>query len=45
MFADNPVFPILLSEDVAASRAFYHDTLADIGHSWAAGSSIRRATS
>jgi catechol 2,3-dioxygenase-like lactoylglutathione lyase family enzyme len=27
MFADHPVFPILLSTDMAASRAFYHDTL------------------
>jgi catechol 2,3-dioxygenase-like lactoylglutathione lyase family enzyme len=27
MLGDNPVFPILLSTDMAASRAFYHDTL------------------
>ena len=27
MFTDHPVFPILLSTDMAASRAFYHDTL------------------
>ena len=27
MFSDYPVFPILLSTDMAASRAFYHDTL------------------
>ena len=27
VFADHPVFPILLSTDMAASRAFYHDTL------------------
>jgi catechol 2,3-dioxygenase-like lactoylglutathione lyase family enzyme len=27
MLADFPVFPILLSTDLAASRAFYHDTL------------------
>jgi catechol 2,3-dioxygenase-like lactoylglutathione lyase family enzyme len=25
--SDHPVFPILLSTDLAASRAFYHDTL------------------
>ncbi len=27
MLGDHPVFPILLSMDLAASRAFYHDTL------------------
>jgi catechol 2,3-dioxygenase-like lactoylglutathione lyase family enzyme len=27
MLGDHPVFPILLSTDMAASRAFYHDTL------------------
>jgi len=27
MLSDHPVFPILLSTDVAASRTFYHDTL------------------
>lgn len=27
MLGDHPVFPILLSVDLAASRAFYHDTL------------------
>jgi catechol 2,3-dioxygenase-like lactoylglutathione lyase family enzyme len=27
MLGDLPVFPILLSTDMAASRAFYHDTL------------------
>ena len=27
MLGDFPVFPILLSTDLAASRAFYHDTL------------------
>jgi catechol 2,3-dioxygenase-like lactoylglutathione lyase family enzyme len=27
MLADFPVFPILLSTDMAASRAFYHETL------------------
>lgn len=27
MLGDHPVFPILLSTDLAASRAFYHDTL------------------
>jgi catechol 2,3-dioxygenase-like lactoylglutathione lyase family enzyme len=27
MLSDYPVFPILLSTDMAASRAFYHDTL------------------
>ena len=27
MLADHLVFPILLSTDLAASRAFYHDTL------------------
>ena len=27
MLADFPVFPILLSTDLAASRTFYHDTL------------------
>jgi catechol 2,3-dioxygenase-like lactoylglutathione lyase family enzyme len=27
MLSDCPVFPILLSTDMAASRAFYHDTL------------------
>ena len=27
MLADYPIFPILLSTDMAASRAFYHDTL------------------
>jgi catechol-2,3-dioxygenase len=27
MLSDHPVFPILLSTDMAASRAFYHDTL------------------
>jgi catechol 2,3-dioxygenase-like lactoylglutathione lyase family enzyme len=27
MLSDYPVFPILLSTDLAASRAFYHDTL------------------
>ncbi len=27
MLSDYPVFPILLSVDMAASRAFYHDTL------------------
>lgn len=27
MLADHPVFPILLSTDMAASRAFYHDML------------------
>jgi len=27
MFSDYPVFPILLSTDMAASRAFYHDKL------------------
>jgi catechol 2,3-dioxygenase-like lactoylglutathione lyase family enzyme len=27
MLGDYPVFPILLSTDMAASRAFYHDTL------------------
>lgn len=28
MLSDYPVFPILLSTDLDASRAFYHDTLA-----------------
>ena len=27
MLGDVPVFPILLSTDIAASRAFYHETL------------------
>jgi catechol 2,3-dioxygenase-like lactoylglutathione lyase family enzyme len=27
MLADHPVFPILLSLDLASSRRFYHDTL------------------
>jgi catechol 2,3-dioxygenase-like lactoylglutathione lyase family enzyme len=27
VLGDHPVFPILLSLDMAASRAFYHDTL------------------
>jgi catechol 2,3-dioxygenase-like lactoylglutathione lyase family enzyme len=27
MLGDHPVFPILLSKDLAASRAFYHDLL------------------
>ncbi len=27
MLSDNPVFPILLSTDMTASRAFFHDTL------------------
>jgi len=27
MLSDYPVFPILLSTDMASSRAFYHDTL------------------
>ena len=27
MLGDHPVFPILLSTDMAASRAFYHDAL------------------
>jgi len=27
MLSDHPVFPILLSTDMTASRAFYHDTL------------------
>ena len=27
MLSDHPVFPILLATDIAASRAFYHDTL------------------
>ncbi len=27
MLSDHPVFPILLSKDLAVSRAFYHDTL------------------
>ena len=27
MLGDHPVFPILLSTDLAASRTFYHDTL------------------
>ena len=27
MLSDHPVFPILLSTDMAASRAFYHDKL------------------
>jgi catechol 2,3-dioxygenase-like lactoylglutathione lyase family enzyme len=27
MLSDYPVFPILLSTDMAASRTFYHDTL------------------
>ncbi len=27
MLSDHPVFPILLSTDLAASRPFYHDTL------------------
>ena len=27
MLSDYPVFPILLSTDMATSRAFYHDTL------------------
>jgi catechol 2,3-dioxygenase-like lactoylglutathione lyase family enzyme len=27
MLSDHPVFPILLSTDMAASRAFYHDAL------------------
>ena len=27
MLGDHPVFPILLSTDMPASRAFYHDTL------------------
>jgi len=27
MLSEYPVFPILLSTDLAASRAFYHDTL------------------
>jgi catechol 2,3-dioxygenase-like lactoylglutathione lyase family enzyme len=27
MLGDHPAFPILLSTDMAASRAFYHDTL------------------
>jgi catechol 2,3-dioxygenase-like lactoylglutathione lyase family enzyme len=27
VFSDHPVFPILLSTDLAASRTFYHDVL------------------
>ncbi|HXA42841.1 MAG TPA: VOC family protein [Candidatus Solibacter sp.] len=27
MLGDHPIFPILLSKDLGASRAFYHDTL------------------
>ena len=27
MLSDHPVFPILLSTDLEASRTFYHDTL------------------
>jgi catechol 2,3-dioxygenase-like lactoylglutathione lyase family enzyme len=27
MLSDHPVFPILLARDLAASRAFYHETL------------------
>jgi catechol 2,3-dioxygenase-like lactoylglutathione lyase family enzyme len=27
MLSDHPVFPILLSTDLAASRGFYRDTL------------------
>jgi catechol 2,3-dioxygenase-like lactoylglutathione lyase family enzyme len=27
MLSDHPIFPILLTKDLAASRAFYHDTL------------------
>ncbi len=27
MLGDYPIFPILLSKDLAVSRAFYHDTL------------------
>jgi catechol 2,3-dioxygenase-like lactoylglutathione lyase family enzyme len=27
MLSDHPVFPILLSKDLGASRSFYHDTL------------------
>jgi catechol 2,3-dioxygenase-like lactoylglutathione lyase family enzyme len=27
VLSDHPVFPILLSRDLAASRTFYHDTL------------------
>jgi Glyoxalase/Bleomycin resistance protein/Dioxygenase superfamily. len=27
VLSDHPVFPILLSKDMAASRAFYHETL------------------
>jgi catechol 2,3-dioxygenase-like lactoylglutathione lyase family enzyme len=27
VLSDHPVFPILLSTDLAASRSFYHDTL------------------
>jgi catechol 2,3-dioxygenase-like lactoylglutathione lyase family enzyme len=27
MLSDHPLFPILLSKDLDASRAFYHDTL------------------
>jgi catechol 2,3-dioxygenase-like lactoylglutathione lyase family enzyme len=27
VLSDHPVFPILLSKDLAASRTFYHDTL------------------
>jgi catechol 2,3-dioxygenase-like lactoylglutathione lyase family enzyme len=27
MLSEHPVFPILLATDMAASRAFYHDTL------------------
>jgi catechol 2,3-dioxygenase-like lactoylglutathione lyase family enzyme len=27
MLSDHPVFPILLSKDLDATRAFYHDTL------------------
>ena len=27
MLGDHPIFPILLSKDLSATRAFYHDTL------------------
>ena len=27
MLSDHPIFPILLSKDLDATRAFYHDTL------------------
>jgi catechol 2,3-dioxygenase-like lactoylglutathione lyase family enzyme len=27
MLGDHPIYPVLLAKDLAASRAFYHDTL------------------